>query len=632
MKSAFIRRLVGQSKWLSRERLVEAHFDRQWYLAKNPDVRDAGIDPLRHYLQHGGFEGRDPHPLFSSSYYLKRYPVVGSLHMNPLVHYIAAGAAECYDPHPLISTAHIAAQSGSRKNAFRFYVESVRAGRDVDPHPLFNVGWYRQQCGSVDFTQIDPLTHYINFGAAYGLDPHPLFSTNYYLAQNADVKSRGTNPLAHYIADGADEGRSPHPCFDTGWYRRKYMQESGGTANPLVHFINYGLESDADPHVLFPTKDYRRLFGRDIPANEHPLSWMLRTGHLKFASTTADLDDEATILVGRGELAKKETFDAFVTFNFDAISGGIFSIFSIVAELRAQGRYSQLFSLPGGAPVVRYTRFNNDEIILPFEDLVANLRLRRIKTIHVPEVMLPALQASLKEFAADLELGRVTLNILNQNGELMPDRAVFGELSEMFGRTTMTTAHERYSTASHAEMWNVPIKHLSTYMSYDDYQIKKFDEKKNIIVLSPDRAAGDENVLDHLSSSFGGYNIYRVEAIHYEFYKHCIGWAKFAITFGEGLDNYFIETVFTGGIPFAVYNPIFMPASMKALPNVFVDLQEMKEKISSLIRDIELYPQFREKVHSQNYDLLRKLYDKSIYRRKLSEYLRDEFDVWPREE
>src|ERR1700738_2478675 len=29
-------------------------FDRQWYLSNNPDVAAAGIDPLLHYVLHGG--------------------------------------------------------------------------------------------------------------------------------------------------------------------------------------------------------------------------------------------------------------------------------------------------------------------------------------------------------------------------------------------------------------------------------------------------------------------------------------------------------------------------------------------------------------------------------------------------
>src|SRR5262249_36240733 len=37
-------------------------FDPKWYLVTYPDIRDAGVDPLEHYLLYGGFEGRAPGP------------------------------------------------------------------------------------------------------------------------------------------------------------------------------------------------------------------------------------------------------------------------------------------------------------------------------------------------------------------------------------------------------------------------------------------------------------------------------------------------------------------------------------------------------------------------------------------
>ena len=42
-------------------------FDAQWYLRHNADVADAGIDPLRHYVQFGASEGRAPNPRLVAS-------------------------------------------------------------------------------------------------------------------------------------------------------------------------------------------------------------------------------------------------------------------------------------------------------------------------------------------------------------------------------------------------------------------------------------------------------------------------------------------------------------------------------------------------------------------------------------
>jgi len=69
-------------------------FDVAWYLASNPDVAAAGIDPAEHYLRHGAYEGRDPSPRFASRHYLDTYPDVAAVGMNPLVHYLRHGRAE----------------------------------------------------------------------------------------------------------------------------------------------------------------------------------------------------------------------------------------------------------------------------------------------------------------------------------------------------------------------------------------------------------------------------------------------------------------------------------------------------------------------------------------------------------
>jgi hypothetical protein len=41
-------------------------FDRDWYLKENPDVAQAGMDPLFHYVQYGAREGRAPNARLKS--------------------------------------------------------------------------------------------------------------------------------------------------------------------------------------------------------------------------------------------------------------------------------------------------------------------------------------------------------------------------------------------------------------------------------------------------------------------------------------------------------------------------------------------------------------------------------------
>jgi hypothetical protein len=58
------------------------------------------MDPAQHYLEFGGFEGRDPSPYFSSQWYLEQYPDVKAAGINPLLHYLQSGLAEGRMPAP----------------------------------------------------------------------------------------------------------------------------------------------------------------------------------------------------------------------------------------------------------------------------------------------------------------------------------------------------------------------------------------------------------------------------------------------------------------------------------------------------------------------------------------------------
>jgi hypothetical protein len=60
----------------------------------------------------GGFEGRDPSPMFSSQAYLDAYPDVRASKTNPLVHYMQKGRYENRSIHP--STATPPAANGKR--------------------------------------------------------------------------------------------------------------------------------------------------------------------------------------------------------------------------------------------------------------------------------------------------------------------------------------------------------------------------------------------------------------------------------------------------------------------------------------------------------------------------------------
>ena len=75
-------------------RICSDEFNKEFYLAINPDVFEAGIDPLTHFLQNGWREGRDPNAYFSVRGYLDANVDVAEAGINPFFHFLAAGRSE----------------------------------------------------------------------------------------------------------------------------------------------------------------------------------------------------------------------------------------------------------------------------------------------------------------------------------------------------------------------------------------------------------------------------------------------------------------------------------------------------------------------------------------------------------
>lgn len=67
------------------------YFHRAWYLARNPDVYSAGLDPLDHFCRHGDRELRLPGPFFDSRAYVATWSDVTTSGMGPLEHFLVIG-------------------------------------------------------------------------------------------------------------------------------------------------------------------------------------------------------------------------------------------------------------------------------------------------------------------------------------------------------------------------------------------------------------------------------------------------------------------------------------------------------------------------------------------------------------
>lgn len=73
-------------------------FDESYYLDNNSDVKNSGLDPIKHYLKYGWKEGRNPSERFDTNFYLQTYQDVKNAKVNPLIHFIKFGIKEGRKP------------------------------------------------------------------------------------------------------------------------------------------------------------------------------------------------------------------------------------------------------------------------------------------------------------------------------------------------------------------------------------------------------------------------------------------------------------------------------------------------------------------------------------------------------
>lgn len=62
--------------------------------------------------------------------------------------------------------------------------------------------------------------------------------SRWYLSKYEDVAAAGVDPVDHYVRFGAIEGRSPGPLFDRRFYLMQLTQGLAKGADPLADFLS----------------------------------------------------------------------------------------------------------------------------------------------------------------------------------------------------------------------------------------------------------------------------------------------------------------------------------------------------------------------------------------------------------
>jgi hypothetical protein len=308
----------------------------------------------------------------------------------------------------------------------------------------------------------------------------------------------------------------------------------------------------------------------------------------------------------------------------DKISGGIMSIVSLCEESRAILEITNtavlLCTFPDQYLLSKHTRFQNESDVFRFDQLEDYFWNVKQVIIHIPEYLC---QHFLK-YTEDKRLTwlangkHVHINILNQNIKYMPLPETVNKIRRVAAVTSVTTAHERYCSEYYRQLYDVPLHKFSVWISPEKYQFTDYHSKKNLMVVSPDGHPMREKILDVLRA-IPGLEVRVINGLTYQEYLEVITEAKWTLTFGEGLDGYLIEPIFSGAVGFAVYNDDFFTPDFKSIPTIFETWAELESRITDEIRRLDDPVLFVNARQSQA-ELCGKYYSGEVYRENIKAF------------
>lgn len=206
-----------RNKKMAKEIRKSGLFDESYYIKQCYSLKD-GIDLVEHYIKYGVELGLDPSKCFSTTFYVKKYKDINIYKINPFYHFIKYGSKE-----GRIGTENI----NNNKNITDFkFIDRVNI--------YFDSNYYLSHNADVEFSGVDPLWHYLNFGWKEKRNPCEWFDVDFYLSENRDVSISSIEPFSHYLSDGVKEGRRFYKreqklsSFSDGFIRDEAVRIYGG--------------------------------------------------------------------------------------------------------------------------------------------------------------------------------------------------------------------------------------------------------------------------------------------------------------------------------------------------------------------------------------------------------------------
>jgi glycosyltransferase involved in cell wall biosynthesis len=112
-----------------------------------------------------------------------------------------------------ISNGLVESREGDRQPAYngvplKISSAEMTPAQIIKESGLFDPVWYVNTYQDVGTSGMDPLEHYVEYGAQERRNPSAHFDAEAYLSQHPHVSNAGANPLLHYVMHGRDERRA----------------------------------------------------------------------------------------------------------------------------------------------------------------------------------------------------------------------------------------------------------------------------------------------------------------------------------------------------------------------------------------------------------------------------------------
>ena len=318
----------------------------------------------------------------------------------------------------------------------------------------------------------------------------------------------------------------------------------------------------------------------------------------------------------------------FLTPGCDKPAGGVLSIAALYRESAALRRLHHsrvaLCTIPGDPHLPKYTWFENRNYMLDLDAVLRRCGRLEYLLLHIPEYAVGEVTRWLTSASETLLRGvrELHLNVMVQNIDMVQEGSLNG--LARFGRVTCTTAHEAYSNFATRERLGVTLHKLSVCNGPESYKRSGYRDKEPLLIVSHDEHPLKEQVLGQIARALPELKIQVIQNLPYEEYKKLLPRAKWSLTFGEGLDYYFIEPVLSGGIAFAVFNDRFFTPAFANLETVYPSWEVLMDRITTDLKRLD-DPAAYSRCWRPAYDLLCELYNTERFRENLRMFYRGEY-------